>query len=55
MKTLKYLIATIAVVFALVGCTSGSGSANFDTPMEDKVIGTNYFVGEGEGQGEGGM
>ena len=30
MKTLKYLIAALAVAFALAGCAGGSGSANFD-------------------------
>ena len=30
MKTLKYLIAALAVVFALAGCASSSGGAMFD-------------------------
>jgi len=30
MKTLKYLIAALAVAFALAGCAGGSGMANFD-------------------------
>ena len=31
MKTLKYLIAGLAVAFALAGCAGGSGSASFDS------------------------
>ena len=30
MKTLKYLIAALAVAFALAGCAGGMGSSNFD-------------------------
>lgn len=31
MKAMKYLVATLVVVFALAGCAAGSGSSNFDT------------------------
>ena len=31
MKTIKYLAATLAIVFALAGCTGSSGTANFDS------------------------
>ena len=31
MTTLKYLIAGLAVAFALAGCAGGSGSMNFDS------------------------
>jgi len=34
MKTLKYLIAGLAVAFALAGCAGGSGVANFDDPQD---------------------
>ena len=30
MKTIKYLIAGLAIAFALAGCAGGSGTANFD-------------------------
>ena len=34
MKTLKYLIAALAIAFALAGCAGGSGAASFDAADE---------------------
>lgn len=31
MKTLKYIIAALAIAVAIAGCAGGSGTSNFDT------------------------
>ena len=35
MKLIKYLIAGLAIAFALAGCAGGSGASNFDSDISN--------------------
>ena len=51
MKTLKYLIVSLAVIFTLAGCTGSSGSyydTTMDKPMNNQ---TNSMYDDDEGGG----